>query len=215
VLGACSTEPEPSPRRVPEGAPSSIASSAPPGAGRCLEAEASSKYTVVFRATSAEIARTFLGWRRPVAPRAVTKKNPFTGKDQNVSTTEPEPSAPGPFASAWDLRPRDVRAEGYEAYLEGRVPPEIRALPHRMMKRVETELLVLVEELIKTKGAEIPNALYPPDGCTTALPLERLPDVVTKELRAADASRRAQLAALIAKDAEIPLDGAADLVTQF
>jgi iron-sulfur cluster assembly protein len=166
--------------------------------GRCLFAEQSSKYTVVFAASAERVQAIFVGWRQPGPLRTRVERNPFTGKDMTVRTTEPAKTDPGAAARAWDLRSNEISPDaGYAGYLESKIPPEIRGLPHRPMKRVLIEMMALAEAL--TGKDEIPDALYPPSGCTTALPLLRLPDPIVAALRALNDDRAAALAGRLAK----------------
>ena len=47
--------------------------------GRCLFAEQSSKYTVVFAASAERVQAIFVGWRQPGPLRTRVERNPFTG----------------------------------------------------------------------------------------------------------------------------------------
>jgi hypothetical protein len=129
-------------------------------------------------------------------------RNPFTGKEISVTTTEPPEADAGTAARAWDLRADEVlgKENGYEGYLESRTPPEIRALPHRLVKRVVLLWLPLAEAL--GSQGDLPEALYPPSGCATSLPLLRVPDAIVASLRGLSDDAMNGLAARLAKDEE-------------
>jgi hypothetical protein len=162
--------------------------------GRCLNAEQSWHYTVVFAAPAARVEAIFAGWRKPGPLRTKVERNPFTRHEITFQTTEPADGEAGPAAQEWDLRPSDIPAgAGYDGYVEAKIPPEIRALPHRHMKRPDFELLE--DALVGTPRLQ--EVLYPPSGCATSLPLYSLSDAVVAELRGTnedDAKLAARLA---------------------
>lgn len=168
------------------------------GSGRCLAAELSSKYTAVFVGSASRVQEIFLGWRPPGAPRTKVQRNPFTGVDIGVRTTEPPDGPADATAKEWNLRPGEVPQDaGYEGYLESRIPPEVRPLPHRATKRIWFEMMAVAAAL---SGQEaIPEVLYPPNGCTTALPLLRMPDTVTTALREMKEAETAELEGRLAR----------------
>jgi hypothetical protein len=180
----------PSPRRA-----------VPAAQGRCLFADETSKYTVVFAAPGARVKAIFTGWRPPGPAQMKFVRNFFTGKDEPVKSTEPADTEPGPAAQEWDLRADDIAPDaGYAGYLESRIPPEIRALPHRAMKRIIFELMMIAKAL--TGDDELPEALYPPSGCTTSLPLLRVPDAAVAALRALSEGGATNFARRLAKDGD-------------
>lgn len=165
-----------------------------PNLGRCLSPDQSMKYTALFVASPDELRGIFAGWRLPGGSRMKMRRNPFTGKNQEFPTTEPDDDGDAGGASgAWDLRSADVPPDaGYDGYLESRVPPEIRRLPHRTMKSIAFEMMAL--SAVMAGKEELPEALYPPSGCKTALPVFRVPDPVTTGLRRATERDIADLA---------------------
>jgi hypothetical protein len=168
---------------------------------------------VLFVASAPQVQGVFLGWRSPRAPRTKLQKNPFTGETKTVQTTEPDDTDAGTAAGAWDLRAAEVpQGQVYERYLESRIPPEIRRLTHRPLKRVLFEMM-LVAEALEGKQ-DIPEALFPPSGCTTSFPLLRFPDGVTAALRNMNGDEADKLAARLAKDETFKDWGTAD-VTAF
>lgn|GEM_PF-4864193 len=129
-----------------------------------------------------------------------------------MRTTEPAETATGPAAAEWDLGPSEIAPDtGYDGYLEAMIPPQIRALPHRPMKRILFEMMLLAQTL--TGKEESLEVLYPPSGCKTAMPLLRLPDSAALALRALDDDGTAKLAGRLATSGGFVEWSAADIKT--
>ena len=195
-LGTSSSDTRPVPAVDPAGS-----SPAPPalsnGQGRCLSAEETAKYTVVFAASAERVQSIFVGWRQPGPPRTSVERNPFTGKNATVRTTEPAETEAGPAAAEWNLEPREIApGADYDGYLESMIPPQIRSLPHRPMKRIAFEMILLAQAL--TGSDESLEVLYPPSGCKTSLPLLRLPQSAATALSAIDDDGTVKLASRLA-----------------
>ncbi|HEY6460688.1 MAG TPA: hypothetical protein VIY73_11075, partial [Polyangiaceae bacterium] len=185
--------------------------------GRCIDAEATSKYTILFAAKPAEVRAIFLGWREPVAPHEVVGKNPFTGKEITVQSREPTATPPGPEAAFWAMDDGALPAgTAYDRYVASRTPPPVRALPHGLVKRAELRMMPI--DRVVTGSDDVPVALYPPSGCTSGLPLLVVPAAVVRAVKAANDDALAKLAADVQRaDAleELSIDDARELLEEL
>jgi hypothetical protein len=203
-LGPCSAS-------DPSASAAQASSALPAERGRCLTVEATAKYSVVFVATAERVQSIFVGWRKPGPPRTKIERDPLTGTDLALRTTEPDETDAGPAAEEWDLEADDIAPDGgYDGYLESMIPPQIRALPHRPMKRIVFEMMVLAQVLVGNDNESL-EALFPPSGCTTSMPLLRLPASAVTALHGLDDQGANRLARRLAQDRGFPGWSAAEI----
>lgn len=140
-------------------------------------------YTTFFLCQPGELPGGFPGWRLPLAKPVRRKfRNPFTGEESVVETREPEWPE-----EAWNEAERDyqvVAIEGrYEDYLEGRLPPFVRACPHWATKGLtEVELGPLCEAV--SVGTEFVCPIYGPP--SSGAVVQQLPPGLPAKLAALD-----------------------------
>jgi hypothetical protein len=142
-------------------------------------------YTTFFVCSPDELIHMFPGWRPPLAvPVRRQFTNPFTGELTTVESREPDwpedEEADGP-----ELDYHVVSIDGdYADYLEGRLPPLVRACAHCAAKGLtEVELGPLAEALGVEPKFEYP--LYAPPSWETTL-LQELPPEMLPRLLSSD-----------------------------
>jgi hypothetical protein len=142
-------------------------------------------YTTFFLCKPEELSGRFPGWRPPLpAPVRRQFKNPFTGEMSTIETREPEWPEEGQDTVERDYQV--VAIEGnYEDYLEGRLPPSVRACPHWGAKGLtEVELGPLAEALGVEPTFQFPLYGPPSSGAVLQeLPPEMLSKLVSQDQR--------------------------------
>src|SRR5262245_26111796 len=112
-------------------------------------------YTTFFLCTPEELPGGFPGWRLPLA-ESVRREvyNPFTGKLSVIETREPE--WPDDDSEEPEREYQVVAIQGsYKDYLEGRLPPFVRACPHWAAKGLtEVDLDPLIKAADMTASME-------------------------------------------------------------
>jgi hypothetical protein len=140
-------------------------------------------YTTFFLCKPEELHGGFPGWRPPLAaPVRRQFKNPFTGELSTIETREPEWLEEGEEVFERDYQV--VAAEGnYKDYLEGRLPPFIRACPHWAAKGLtEVELGPLADALGVVPTFEFSLYCPPSAGATLQqLPLDMPSKLVSQD----------------------------------
>ena len=135
-------------------------------------------YTTFFAATASELHAAFPGWLEPLrAPVRKTSVNPFTKKPVTYDSWEPEEVFSSQAALSKISAPTVVAIKGdYQAYLQGRLPKGVHALPHLAAKSV---LSPHVEQLVAVVASRDKEALRPALFATASMEtnatLDRLP----------------------------------------
>lgn len=134
-------------------------------------------YSTFFLCDRDKLSGMFPSWRAPLAEPVVRElKNPFTGALTRVSSREPDwPDEAVENFHGQDYRVVSIQGD-YRDYLEGRLPPGVRAQPHWATKGLTAIELSPLAEAAGTEPA-LDVALYAPPSFAATLD-EVNPDLV-------------------------------------